>query len=70
MPTLLPPYHRTLNDHITRAEKKIVRDYSSTFEQARAALTQWTVQTLLVEDGWAAEWEDLCAVEVEHWEGR
>lgn len=46
-----------------------LRSHSVSFEVSRDALSKWLAQPLLEEDGWDARWEDLCAVEVERWEG-
>lgn len=63
-----PPYHRSLiliKDIIGR-----LRSHSVTFEASRDAISQWVEQPYLAEDGWDAKWEDLCAVEIERWDGK
>ncbi|KAG9318251.1 hypothetical protein JVU11DRAFT_332 [Chiua virens] len=63
-----PPYHRSL-----ALIKNIIdrlRTHSVTFEASRDAVSQWVEQPYLVEDGWEAKWEDLCAVEIERWDAR
>jgi len=63
-----PPYHRSLvliKDIIDK-----LRSHSVTFEVSRDAISQWVEQPYLIDDGWDAKWEDLCAVEVEKWDAK
>ncbi|KAH7889919.1 hypothetical protein F5I97DRAFT_1802333 [Phlebopus sp. FC_14] len=62
------PYHRSLVLIVRIIDK--LRSHSVTFEASRDAISQWVEQPYLKEDGWAAKWEDLCAVEVERWDAR
>ncbi|KAJ7197197.1 hypothetical protein GGX14DRAFT_471779 [Mycena pura] len=65
IPSLLIPYHRSLNTHLELVD--ILRSHSVSFEDARDALAKWADQPWLEDDGWEAVWEDLCAAEVEKW---
>ncbi|KAL0947352.1 hypothetical protein HGRIS_013469 [Hohenbuehelia grisea] len=67
VPEILIPYHRSLESH--RDIVNILRSHSVTFEVSRDAINTWAEQPWLEELGWEAKWEDLCAVEVERWDG-
>ncbi|KAJ7168170.1 hypothetical protein C8R43DRAFT_140289 [Mycena crocata] len=66
IPSLLIPYHRSLNTHLELVD--ILRSHSVSFEDARDALAKWAEQPWLEDAGWEAEWDDLCAAEVERWD--
>ncbi|KAJ7093200.1 hypothetical protein C8R44DRAFT_401319 [Mycena epipterygia] len=66
VPDLLIPYHRSLDTHLELVD--ILRSHSVSFEDARDALAKWAEQPWLEDNGWDAEWEDLCAAEVERWD--
>jgi len=66
IPAILPPYHRALHAHIGMVDT--LRPHTLPFEQARQVINEWAAQTHLVEGGWSAQWEDICAVEIERWE--
>jgi hypothetical protein len=66
MPSILPPYHRSLQDYEDMIER--LRPHSVTFEEARAVMARWVAQEWLEEDGWEAKWEDLCDAEVDGWD--
>lgn len=63
---VLIPYHRSLADHAELVET--LRYHSISFDDSRKAIAQWSNQQWLADDGWAARWEDLCAVEIEYWD--
>jgi len=63
---ILVPYHRSLNMHIEIVD--LLRNHSTPFDMARDALSRWSGQPWLEENGWEAKWEDLCAVEVDRWD--
>ena len=65
---LLPPYHRSLEMHVELLGS--LRDHDITFEDSRRILSNWVAQPHLVDEGWAAYWEDLCSVEIERWNTR
>ncbi|KAG9007118.1 hypothetical protein FRB90_009528 [Tulasnella sp. 427] len=64
LPTLLPPYHRSLYLCIDIVEQ--LRPHSTTFEDSRTCLRQWIAQPWLAEAPWE-EWEQICEVEVDKW---
>ena len=64
MPTLLIPYHRSLQAQINIVDK--LRHHSIPFEEARVLVNQWAAQAELDVEC-VTDWEDLCAVEVEKW---
>ena len=68
MPDLLPPYHRSLQVHTGMVES--LRSHSISFEESRKILAKWVAQTYLESDEWVAEWEDICAAEIERWNAR
>ncbi|PAV23554.1 hypothetical protein PNOK_0062200 [Pyrrhoderma noxium] len=68
MPDLLPPYHRSLQVHTEMVES--LRSHSISFEESRKILAKWVAQTYLESDEWVAEWEDICAAEIERWNAR
>jgi len=68
MPGVLIPYHRSLNTHVELVET--LRGHSVSFEDSRNAIAEWVAQPWLEEDGWSAKWDDICAVEVERWNGQ
>lgn len=63
---ILVPYYRSLNMHIEVVD--LLRSHSTPFDMARDALSRWSRQPWLEENGWEAQWENLCAVEVERWD--
>ncbi|KAG6331527.1 hypothetical protein ID866_7562 [Astraeus odoratus] len=62
------PYHKSLVLLADLANQ--LRSHSISFETSRDIIRQWVEQPFLEEDGWDAQWEDLCAVEVEKWDAR
>jgi hypothetical protein len=67
IPDILVPYHRSLNMHIEIVD--LLRSHSTPFDISREAVSKWPRQPWLEENGWDAKWEDLCAIEVERWDG-
>lgn len=65
LPTLLPPYHRSLHAYVDLVET--LRSHDLVFEDAKEALTAWAAQSDLKGVSWEECWEDLCKVEVERW---
>ncbi|KAJ3481552.1 hypothetical protein NLI96_g7573 [Meripilus lineatus] len=65
IPDILVPYHRSLDMHIQIVSQ--LRSHSVSFETSRTAITNWVAQPHLEEGSWEAQWEDLCAVEIERW---
>lgn len=65
VPDILVPYHRSLTMHAELVE--ILRSHQVTFEVSRQAIAQWVAQPHLEDGSWEAQWEDLCAVEIERW---
>ena len=63
--TILPPYHRALHTHVRLVETLLPDTIS--FEDSRDAINEWAAQRHASEGGWAVEWEDLCAVEIDRW---
>ncbi|KAF4569496.1 hypothetical protein EYR36_009288 [Pleurotus pulmonarius] len=66
IPSVLPAYNRSLYEC-----KNIVdtlRSHTTTFEVSREAINRWVQQPWLEEFGWDANWEELCAAEVEKWD--
>ena len=47
----------------------VLRSHSVTFEVSREAIARWVAQPFLEEGSWDAEWEDLCAAEIDRWDG-
>jgi hypothetical protein len=47
----------------------VLRSHSVSFDASRDALSKWLAQPWLEENSWEAKWEDLCVVEVPHWDG-
>ncbi|KAF7431094.1 hypothetical protein PC9H_006813 [Pleurotus ostreatus] len=45
-----------------------LRSHTATFEVSRDAIARWVEQPWLEEFGWGANWEELCAAEVEKWD--
>jgi hypothetical protein len=64
---ILVPYRRSLTMHIEIVD--LLRSHSTPFDASRDALSKWSRQPWLEEDCWEAKWEDLCAIEVERWDG-
>ncbi|KAI6129055.1 hypothetical protein EDD17DRAFT_1654389 [Pisolithus thermaeus] len=62
------PYHRSLV--LLDGLVNQLRSHSLSFEASRLIINQWIEQPYLVENGWDAQWEDICAVEVEKWDAR
>ena len=67
MPNILIPYHRSLVMHEELVQ--VLRSHDTTFEASRQALAQWTAQPYLEDHSWEAQWEDLCAAEIDRWNG-
>ncbi|KZP23640.1 hypothetical protein FIBSPDRAFT_823250 [Athelia psychrophila] len=67
IPAILIPYHRSLQMHTQIVDS--LRSHSVSFDVSKDALNRWMAQPWLQEDGWEAAWDDLCAVEVERWDG-
>ena len=65
VPNILRPYHRSLHEHI--ALVAILRSHSAPFEDSRRAIAKWAEQAWLEDSSWDAQWEDLCAAEVDKW---
>ncbi|KAK1224471.1 hypothetical protein PQX77_012645 [Marasmius sp. AFHP31] len=65
VPDILHPYHRSLNEHI--ALVNILRSHSIPFEDSRKAIAKWAEQAWFEDSSWDAQWEDLCAAEVDRW---
>ncbi|GBE82368.1 hypothetical protein SCP_0407520 [Sparassis crispa] len=68
VPEILIPYHRSLEMHIELVDT--LRSHDVTFEASRYAIAQWVVQPHLEEGSWDAQWEDLCAAEIDRWNSR
>lgn len=66
--TITTPYHKSL-DLLSDLTNQL-RSHSVSFETSKDIINQWIEQPYLQEDGWEAQWEDLCAVEVERWDAR
>ncbi|CAL1704300.1 unnamed protein product [Somion occarium] len=66
LPDILIPYHRSLQMHIELVD--LLRSHSVKFEASREAINKWVTQPFLQEDGWEAQWEDLCEAEIDRWE--
>ncbi|KAI0064689.1 hypothetical protein BV25DRAFT_1800493 [Artomyces pyxidatus] len=65
---VLRPYRRSLESHIELVNT--LRTHAVSFEDSRDVINQWVEQICLEDDGWDAKWEDLCAAEIERWDGR
>lgn len=46
-----------------------LRSHDVSFEVSRQAIAQWVAQPYLEEGSWEAQWEDLCTVEIDRWNG-
>ncbi|KAL6309024.1 hypothetical protein BKA93DRAFT_724153 [Sparassis latifolia] len=68
VPEILIPYHRSLEMHIELVDT--LRSHDVTFEASRYAIAQWVAQPHLEEGSWDAQWEDLCAAEIDRWNSR
>ncbi|KAI6100481.1 hypothetical protein EV401DRAFT_1877515 [Pisolithus croceorrhizus] len=66
--SITTPYHRSLV--LLDGLVNQLRSHSLSFETSRLIINQWIEQLYLVENGWDAQWEDICAVEVEKWDAR
>lgn len=44
-----------------------LRSHSVSFEVSREAINNWVAQPHLEEGSWEAQWEDLCAAEIDRW---
>lgn len=64
--SVLVPYHRSLNFHIELVNT--LRSLSVSFEDSRTVISIWVQQPWLEDEGWGAQWEDICATEVERWD--
>ncbi|KAG7452854.1 uncharacterized protein BT62DRAFT_879574 [Guyanagaster necrorhizus] len=67
LPDILPTYHRELIIHMELVE--VLRSHSISFDDSRNAITKWAEQLWIEVSGWEAKWEDVCAAEVDRWEG-
>ena len=67
IPHILTPYHRSLVMHEELVQ--VLRSHETTFDTSRQALAKWTAQPCLEEHSWEAQWEDLCAAEIDRWNG-
>ncbi|KAH9842852.1 uncharacterized protein C8Q71DRAFT_224381 [Rhodofomes roseus] len=67
IPDILAPYHRSLLMHEELA--RVLRSHDATFEASRQALAEWAAQPYLEDHSWETEWEDLCAAEIDRWNG-
>lgn len=65
---ILRPYRRSLEDHTKLVQK--LRLHTVSFEDSRDAINRWVEQPWIAEDGWDANWEDLCEAEILRWDGR
>ncbi len=63
----LPAYHRELTTHKELVDA--LRSHSVSFDDSRNAITKWTEQPWIEVSGWEARWEDVCAAEIDRWEG-
>lgn len=66
IPSVLPAYNRSL--HECKNIVDTLRSHTTTFEVSRDAISRWVEQPWLEEFGWDANWEELCAAEVEKWD--
>lgn len=66
--SITTPYHKSLV-LLTDLTNQL-RSHSVSFETSKDIINQWIEQPYLQEDGWHAQWEDLCEVEVEKWDAR
>ncbi len=66
MPTILIPYHRSLEMHVELVD--VLRSHSVSFEVSREAISKWVAQPYLEEGSWDAQWEDLCEAEIDRWD--
>lgn len=48
---------------------QVLRSHDTTFEASRQALAQWAAQPYIEDHSWEAQWEDLCAAEIDRWNG-
>ncbi|KAH9951291.1 hypothetical protein B0H21DRAFT_275286 [Amylocystis lapponica] len=67
VPEILVPYHRSLEMHIELVD--LLRSHDVSFEVSRQAIAQWVAQPCLEDGSWDARWEDLCAIEIDRWNG-
>ncbi|OCH87420.1 hypothetical protein OBBRIDRAFT_157517 [Obba rivulosa] len=67
IPGILIPYRRSLEMHSELVEE--LRSHNITFEASRQAIAQWVAQPHLEEGSWDVQWEDLCAAEIDRWDG-
>ncbi|KAK0445482.1 hypothetical protein EV421DRAFT_1902439 [Armillaria borealis] len=67
IPDILPAYHRELTTHKELVDA--LRSHSASFDDSRNAITKWTEQPWIEVSGWEAKWEDVCAAEIDRWEG-
>ncbi|KAK0483217.1 hypothetical protein IW261DRAFT_1331597 [Armillaria novae-zelandiae] len=67
IPDILPAYHRELTTHKELVDA--LRSHSVSFDDSRDAITKWTEQPWIEVSGWEANWEDVCAAEIDRWEG-
>ncbi|KAF7416022.1 hypothetical protein PC9H_006810 [Pleurotus ostreatus] len=66
IPSVLPAYNRSL--HECKTIVNTLQSHAATFEVSRDAIARWVEQPWLEEFGWDANWEELCAAEVEKWD--
>lgn len=67
IPDILTPYHRSLVMHEELVQ--VLRSHETTFEVSRQALAEWAAQPYIEDHSWEAQWEDLCAAEIDRWNG-
>ncbi|KAF8590439.1 hypothetical protein K439DRAFT_1403467 [Ramaria rubella] len=65
IPTLLPPYHRSLYQMKELALE--LRSHDVSFDRSREILSKWVARPQLQIGGWA-DWEEICSIEVEKWD--
>ncbi|CCM02930.1 uncharacterized protein FIBRA_05045 [Fibroporia radiculosa] len=68
IPNILIPYHRSLTMHAEIMQS--LRAHNVSFDVSREAIAKWAAQPFLEDGGWEARWEDLCAVEIDRWNGQ
>ncbi|KAF9001927.1 hypothetical protein BDQ17DRAFT_1243811 [Cyathus striatus] len=66
IPDVILPYHRSLA-FCKDLTNKLCK-HSLPFDDSRMIISQWMGQPWLEDAGWDAQWEELCAAEVERWD--
>ncbi|KAF8919670.1 hypothetical protein CPB85DRAFT_820811 [Mucidula mucida] len=66
IPEIIPIYHRELDTHVKLVD--LLRKHSVSFEVSRNAVSGWSEQPWIEDNGWDAKWEDICAAEIERWD--